>query len=153
MKKAKIIYQKSEIEQVFQKLISDWNDLTDFYNDKVIADYEDPHERLPYIDIGDISSFIVDKKKSEQTENFETFFKNVEEIIILGDDYVKNLIVIGLFEGIQNKGGTEINYYKSFDKWLKENSLRAWRELIDVWEGTGWKKTNLSQKILNKKIP
>lgn len=151
MKKPEIKYHESEIEQVFQRLISDWNELTDFYNKEVKFDYEDPSERLAYIDIGDISRFIVEKKRSGQTENFDTFFENVEEIVILGDDYVKNLIVVGLFEGIQNIGGSEIDYYQSFDKWLKNNSLKAWRELIDSWEGTDWKKSNESQKILNKR--
>ncbi len=142
MKKTDIIFQESEVEQVFQKLISDWNELTDFYNKEVKFDYEDPSDRLAYIDIADISRFIVDKKKSGQTENFETFFKNVEELMTLGDDYVKNLIVVGLFEGIQNIGGYEIDYYKSFDKWLNKNSLKAWRDLIDSWESLDWKKTN-----------
>ena len=151
MKKPEIKYQESEIEQVFQKLISDWNELTDFYNTEVKFDYEDPSERLSYIDIGDISRFIVDKKKSEQTEKFETFFENVEEIIIHGDHYVQELIVIGLFEGIQNVGGSEIDYYRSFDKWLKLNSLKAWRELIDFWEKDNWRKTLESEKILKKK--
>ena len=151
MKKPEIKYQESEIEQVFQKLISDWNELTDFYNTEVKFDYEDPSERLSYIDIGDISRFIVDKKKSEQTEKFKTFFENVEEIIIHGDHYVQELIVIGLFEGIQNVGGSEIDYYRSFDKWLKLNSLKAWRELIDFWEKDNWRKTLESEKILKKK--
>lgn len=151
MKKPEIKYHESEIEQVFQRLISDWNELTDFYNKEVKFDYDDPNERLVYIDIGDISRFIVEKKRLGQTENFDTFFENVEEIMILGDDYVKNLIVVGLFEGIQNIGGSEIDYYQSFDKWLKSSSLKAWRDLIDSWEGTNWKKSNESQKLLNKR--
>ncbi|MCF2875188.1 MULTISPECIES: hypothetical protein [unclassified Tenacibaculum] len=142
MKKTDIIFQESEVELVFQKLISDWNELTDFYNKEVKFNYKDPSDRLAYSDIADISRFIVDKKKSGQTENFENFFKNVEELMIFGDDYVKNLIVVGLFEGIQNIGGSEIDYYKSFDKWLKKNSLKAWRDLINSWEDLDWKKTN-----------
>ena len=151
MKKPEIKYQESEIEQVFQKLISDWNELTEFYNTEVKFDYEDPSERLAYIDIGDISRFIVDKKKSEQTEKYETFFENVEEIIIHGDHYVQELIVIGLFEGIQNVSGSEIDYYRSFDKWLKLNSFKVWRALIDLWEKDDWRKTPESEKILKKK--
>ena len=151
MKNPEIKYHESEIEQVFQRLISDWNELTDFYNKEVKFDYDDPSERLAYIDIGDISRFIVEKKKSGKTENFEIFFENVEEIMVFGDDYAKNLIVVGLFEGIQNIGGSEIDYYRSFDKWLKNNSLKAWRDLIDFWEKDDWRKTFESEKILNKK--
>lgn len=147
MKKAEIKYQQSDIEKVFQKLISNWDELIDFYN----AEVKSECDRLNYIDIAEISRFIVIKKKAGQTEHFEHFFTNVEEIMIHGEHYVQELIVIGLFEGIQNIGGSEIDYYRSFDKWLKSNSLKAWRELIDSWEGTDWKKTIESQKILNKK--
>ncbi len=151
MKKPVIKYYESDIEKVFQKLISDWSELTEFYNKEVKFDYDDPNDRLAYIDIGDISRFIVEKKNSGQTEKFEHFFENVEEIMIHGEHYVQELIVIGLFEGIQNIGGSEIDYYRSFDKWLKNNSLKAWRELIDFWEKDDWRKTSESEKILNKK--
>lgn len=151
MKKTEIKYYQSDIEKVFQKLISKCNELTEFYNTDVKFDYDDPNDRLAYIDIGDISRFIVEKKKSGQTESFEQFFENVEGIMIHGEHYVQELIVFGLFEGIQNIGGSEIDYYYSFDKWLKNKSLKAWRELIDSWEGTDWKKTNKSEQILNKK--
>jgi hypothetical protein len=150
MRKTEIKYQQSDIEKVFQKLISNWNELTDFYNSEIKIEYGNQNDRLNYMDIGEISRFIVEKKKAEQTETFQIFFENVEEIMIYGEHYVKELIVIGLFEGIQNIGGTEIDYYNSFDKWLKPNSLKAWRELIDFWENEDWKKTLESEKILNK---
>ena len=54
--------------RLFQKLIEDWDELTDFYNKEVKLDGEEPSERLAYIDIGAISRYIVDKKKSGQTE-------------------------------------------------------------------------------------
>ena len=151
MNKPETKYHQSDIEKVFKKLISNWNELTDFYNTEVKFDYDDPNDRLAYVDIGDISRFITEKKKAEQTEKFEIFFKNVEEIMIYGEHYVQELIVIGLFEGIQAFCGSEIDYYRSFDKWLKPNSLKAWRELIDFWEKDDWKKTAESEKILNKK--
>ncbi len=131
-------------------MISEGNELTEFYNTEVKFDYDDPNDRLAYIDIADISRFIVVKKKSGLTENFEQFFENVEEILIHGEHYVQELIVIGLFEGIQNIGGSEIEYCRSFDKWLRNNSLKAWRELIDFWEKDDWRKTAESGKIMNK---
>ncbi|MFN8339644.1 MAG: hypothetical protein U0T36_11570 [Saprospiraceae bacterium] len=151
MKKTEIKYFKSDIEKVFEKLILGWDELTEFYNKEVVSNYDDPKDRLDYIDIADISRFIVEKKKLEQTEKFEQFFENVEEIIIHGEHYVQELIVIGLFEGIQNIGGLEIDYYRSFDKWLKNSSLKAWRELIDFWEKDDWRKTAESENIMNKK--
>lgn len=151
MKKTEIKYSKSDIEKVFEKLILGWDELTEFYNKEVVFNYDDPKDRIDYIDIADISRFIVEKKKLEQTEKFEQFFENVEEIMIHGEHYVQELIVIGLFEGIQNTGGLEIDCYRSFDKWLKNNALKAWCELIDFWEKDDWRKTAESEKIMNKK--
>jgi hypothetical protein len=151
MKKTEIKYIESDIEKVFEKLIFGWNELTEFYNNEVKYNCDDPKDRLAYIDISEISRFVVEKKKSGQTENFEQFFENIEEIMIHGDHYVQELIVIGLFEGIQNTVGSDIDYYRSFDKWLKNNSLKAWRKLIDFWEKDDWKKTAESEKILNRK--
>jgi len=101
--------------------------------------------------MADISRFIANKKLSGEVEYFEIFFENVETIFTNADETVRNLIVVGLFEDIQNIGGKEIDYYRSFDQWLKPNSLKAWRTLIDFWEGKDWKKTNESQAILNNK--
>ncbi len=147
MKELEIIYYKDDIEKVFQKLISDWVELTEFYNKEVKFDYDNPNDRLAYIDIGEIARFIVEKRKSGQTEKFEQFFANVEQIMTHGEHYIQELIVIGLFEGIQNIGGSEIDYYRSFDKWLKNKSLKAWRELIDFWEKDDWRKTAQSEEI------
>ncbi|MFK7971121.1 MAG: hypothetical protein AB8F95_12175 [Bacteroidia bacterium] len=134
MNKPESKYLESDIEVVFQKLILDWDELAGFYNKEVKYDYDEPSNRLPYIDIGDIARFIVKKKKAQRTEHFEVFFEHAEELLTHGDDYVQNLIVVGLFEGIQNIGGADIDYYHSFDKWLKPSSLKAWKELIDFWE-------------------
>jgi len=150
MKKSPIKYQEGEVEDVFQKLISNWGELIKFYNTKVKFDYTNPKDRLAYLDIAEIAKFVLDKKKAEQTENFETFFENVEAILMDCDTYVKNLVVVGLFEGIQNVDSSKVGYYRSFDQWLKLNSLKEWRNSIDFWEGNSWKKTPESEKILNK---
>jgi len=149
--RSKLQFHENEIEAVFQKLISYWDELIEFYNREVKFEYEKESDRLIYIDMADISRFIANKKLSGEVEYFEIFFENVETIFTNADETVRNLIVVGLFEDIQNIGGKEIDYYRSFDQWLKPNSLKAWRTLIDFWEGKDWKKTNESQAILNNK--
>lgn len=141
-------YRYTDIESVFQKLISGDLELTEFYHQTVKPNAEDEDERLPYIEIAHFSRFIVEKKKVGKTENFSLFFQNVEEILTHADQSIKELMVVGLFEGIQNIGGIEIDYYRSFDQWLKPNSLKAWRELIDFWEKDDWKMTEEAEKIL-----
>lgn len=151
MKNKSIIYTQSDIEKTFQKLLTNWEELTQFYDAEVRQVDESPEDRLVYIDMGEIARFVVDKTLANQTKPFSVFFENVEEILVHGDAFVKNLVVVGLFEGIQNRGGKEIDYYRGFDKWLKNESLKAWRDLIDFWEKDDWRKTKESEKILNKK--
>ena len=100
-------------------------------------------ERLYYIDIAEISRYLVDKTKAGQPTFFHDFFNQVELILSNCDSYVNDLIVVGLFEGIQNICGNEIDYYRGFDKWLRPKSKQKWNELIDSWEGQDWRKNNI----------
>ena len=161
MKSTEPKYNYENLETVFRKLIENTVDIRQYYYKKIFHSYEHMEERKEsgYNDIGDLALLILKKKRKEETSEFEQFFKNVE-VILSGADYdVTNLIVVGLFEGIQNAGGSEIDYYKSFDNWLEPNSKKEWDNLIDFWEGTEWripkdereKKEKEIQKILNKK--
>lgn len=108
------------------------------YNNYLIDSYQTlnyTEDRLPYIDIANISRFIVWKFKLNDTICFEKVFENAELILSKGSETTQNLIVVGLFEGIQNIGGWhKVDYYKGFDKWLKPYSKKAWDDLIDFWE-------------------
>ncbi|SHJ23209.1 hypothetical protein SAMN04488096_1149 [Mesonia phycicola] len=152
-------YKYKEIEKVFEKLISGNVELTEHFTKEVdLSDYNQK-DNIPYVDIGSISRFIVEKKIENETSDLGLFFENVEEIYKNGDKDVRNFIVVGLFEGIQNIGGEEIEYYKSFNQWLKPETQEAWNRIIDYWEGTEWriskderkKREKETQKILNKK--
>ncbi len=152
-------YKYKEIEKVFEKLISGNEELTEHFVKEVdLSDYNQ-EDNIPYVDIGSISRYIVENKLKNRTSDFELFFKNVEEVYVNGDSDVQNFIVVGLFEGIQNIGGKEIEYYRSFNQWLKSETQKAWNGIIDYWEGTEWripkdereKREKEIQKILNKK--
>ena len=122
-------FNKSNIEKVFQKLVSSDSDLQTFYDKYVAEIYEgDLSGRLIYIDIEEIADVIGEKLLLGNTENFEKLFTNIEEILEEGDDYVKNLIAIGLFEELQNET------YKEYDQWLKPLSRKAWDYVIDYWQ-------------------
>ena len=108
------------------------------YNNYLIDSYqtlEYTEDRLPHIDIANISRFIVWKFKFNDTRCFDNVFENAELILNKGSDTTQNLIIVGLFEGIQNVGGWhKVDYYKGFDKWLRPHSKKAWDNLIDFWE-------------------
>ena len=138
--KSKAQFIQTEIEKVFQKLVSPDIELKNFYETYLLEEYGTSSEdRISYYDIGRIADFIKEKYKLRQTQNFETIFNNIEDILQNCDQYVSELIVIGLFEDIQNICSTEINYYTGFDKWLKPVSKKSWDELIDFWEGKEWR--------------
>jgi hypothetical protein len=108
------------------------------YNNYLIDAYqtlEYTGERLTYPDIANISHFIVWKFKSNNTSCFDKIFENAELILNKGSETTQNLIIVGLFEGIQNIGGWhQVDYYKGFDKWLQPQSKKAWDDLIKFWE-------------------
>jgi hypothetical protein len=135
-----IKFTQLNIDNVFETLISTDKVLKAMFDNYIKEEYkEGKDERLNYFDIGEISRYLIDRLKNGQTEKFDTFFDEVENILNNCDTEIENLIVIGLFEGIQNIGGPEINYYTSFNKWLKPLSKSKWDKLIDFWEGKDWR--------------
>ena len=108
------------------------------YNNYLIDSYRTldyTEDRLPYIDISNISRFIVWKFKFNDNSCFDKIFENAELILNKGSESTQNLIIVGLFEAIQNVGGWhKVDYYKGFDKWLRPHSKKAWDDLIDFLE-------------------
>lgn len=132
-----------------QKNIDQWTCLTILsnscselkanYNNYLLDSYKTlsvTDDRLAFPDIGNIARFIIWKFKSNETDCFDRIFESAEIILQNGDERTQNLIVVGLFEGIQNVGGWyKVDYYKGFDKWLRPQSKKAWDDLIESWEG------------------
>ncbi len=145
------MYEVSQIKAVFEKLISGNEELTElFFEEADFVAYGQTEDCLPYVDIGIISRYIVEKKIKNETDKFQIFFDNVEEIYHYSDSEIKDFLIIGLFEGIQNIGSDKIDYYFSFNQWLGKESQIAWDNLIDYWEGQGWRLSNEKTKR-NKK--
>lgn len=104
------------------------------YIDETYDDYS--KERLDYVDIAEISRNIYDRIVDGQTNDFDKFFGNLELILNNCNSDLKNLMVVGLIEGIQNIGsGQKINYWTGFDKWLGPTTKKHWDNLIYSWEG------------------
>jgi len=138
------IFTLSEIDKVFNLLVSTNTELKECFDNYLLKEYPThTTERLYYVDCGLISRFIVDKIKSNQTDSLKDFFIKVEQVLLSCTEEIENLIVVGLFEGIQNIGGREINYYFGFDQWLLPISKKKWDDLIDSWEGSSWRKNKL----------
>jgi len=140
MQNQNIEFTRNHIDKVFKTLTSSDNELNQYFSDYLAVTYSDDlTEKLYYVDIAEISKFIVDKFKTGQIDFFSTFFSQVDIILTNCDTYIDELIVVGLFEGIQNICGLDIDYYFGFDKWLKPESKSKWDTLIDGWEGKTWR--------------
>lgn len=141
---SKIQFTYSDLDKVYDSLLSTNKELRAFFDKYLEDEYESNKSlMLHYFDIAEIGKFLIAKLKNEEIEMFNLFFQKVEEILKEGDTDVQNLIVFGLFEGIQNVGGREINY-SGFNKWLMPESKLRWDNLIDFWEGTEWRNSNNS---------
>ena len=126
-------------DTIFETLVPIFSDLKTKWDSYITDTYENNSyktDRLDYVDIGEISRFIVNKFKRQETKDFGAFFEKVEMLLDEGDDKIDNLIIVGLLEGIQNNCGHEnLDYHGGFNSWLKPLTKKAWDDLIFSWEG------------------
>ncbi len=116
------------------------NELKEYFDNYISDEYKiDEVERLDYIDIGEIARFILTKFKAGKYETLKVLFDKVEILLIDCDTEIENLIVVGLFESLQNICGTETDYHYVFNPWLRPISKEKWDKLIDIWEGIEWR--------------
>jgi hypothetical protein len=103
------------VSNSFKELKADFqNYLLDSYKTLEFTD-----ERLTYLDLTHIARFIVWKFKTNETIEFDKLFYNIEIIITKSNSRTRNLIIVGLFEGIQNIcGWNHIDHHKFFETWL-----------------------------------
>jgi hypothetical protein len=116
------------------------NALPDFYKqwekylDENYKDY--PKERLDYVDISEHARFVRDSILSNNLKDFDEFFNTIEFILNHCDSIVKDFMVAGLIESIQNTcSGAKINIWTGFDRWLKPTTKMHWDNQIFTWEG------------------
>jgi hypothetical protein len=99
------------------------------------ADPARPGGRLGYLDGGWIVARLADRFASGNTDGFDEFFELVERLVVDGDDYVRNLGVIGYLEGMQMQTVTSRGVDpEAFRPWLRPLSLKYWAAINDFWE-------------------
>jgi hypothetical protein len=96
-----------------------------------------------YIDAGEIASIVVDLFRRSDTGGLPRLFERAEELLREGDGEARNLVVVGLFEGLQNVASHEPFGYAVFRQWLGPLSAKAWDQLEETWNG----KTGLSDVV------
>ena len=90
-------------------------------------------ETILYTDLSAFSEHLVNLAEDDNITEFLDVFTYIERLLFNGDEFVKEAIVIGLFEDLQNKALTKNIKLYYFEQYLGEKSIKAWREIIEFW--------------------
>ncbi len=106
---------------------------TSFIQDEYGNDYAENREDL--IDVITLVDYIVSKLKDGKTDEFKEFFLAIDKVLENGDDTARELMIVGIIEGLQNNCGLEnIEYHTTFNQWLMPRTQKIWDGLIYLWE-------------------
>lgn len=98
-------------------------------------------ERLPYVEIGEFVNYLIDAASRGETGCLSEVFGAVEMLLNDGDSDVKELMIVGLVEDIQNMSlhrGLNPDIFLPF---LGSRARAGWFDLIRQWhgeKGKGW---------------
>jgi hypothetical protein len=128
---------KISVDQAIELLTTSTHSISSCWNTFIQEEYNDdyPEKRDDLIDIITIVDYLVGKFKEDKTEDFKPFFEAVDQVLENGDESARELIVVGILEGLQNNCGLEnLNYHTGFNQWLKPRAQKIWDGLIYLWE-------------------
>ncbi|NOU17627.1 MAG: hypothetical protein HOO91_08720 [Bacteroidales bacterium] len=128
---------KINVDQAIELLISSSHGINSCWNAFINEEYGDNYaeNRNDLVDIITMVDYIVGNLKEGKTFDFKVIFEVAEQILETGDDTARELIIVGLLEGLQNNCGLEnLDYHTGFDQWLKPKTKKTWDGLIYLWE-------------------
>ncbi|MDR2237681.1 MAG: hypothetical protein LBE92_16280 [Chryseobacterium sp.] len=123
-------YNINQIDAVFDLLVSDSSYLKKNWDEYYNKEYKDNRERLFYFDMMAISAFVIKLFHKKKSKDLQSFFDKVEIVLNDADSEVKNLILAGLIEGIQQICQYEnIDMRYEFNSWLSPLTQKKWDEI------------------------
>ncbi len=128
---------KIGIDKALEIIISCHQEVTSSWDSYIREEYNGNYSNNgdPMVDIITIVEFVVGKIKNSQTSGLKELFSAIEEVLENGDNSVKELIVVGFLEGLQNNCEMqEVDYHTAFNGWFNAKTQRAWDGLIYLWE-------------------
>ena len=115
-----------------------WKDHIEFWGDDEAGFYNDAAVCAHYV---------VDQHKKNRVSDFPCIFNAVENIINIGTEEARGVIIVGFLEAIQNIASHKDYGATVFEKWLGITSRQAWVELNHLWSG----KSSLADIIRSQK--
>lgn len=129
-------YNINQIDALFEIFISSSSYIKKNWDKYYIREYKNhkDRERLFYFDMMEVSSFVIKLFQLKKQKDLKSFFDVVELILVDCDSEVKNLILAGLIEGIQQICAYEkIDMRHEFDSWLSPITKKHWDELTGFY--------------------
>lgn len=92
-------------------------------------------ESILYTDFSELARHLTELVVNNELDEFMGVFNLVEKMIVEGDQFVQEAIVVGLIEDFQ--GGLLRNGYnlKALEKLLKPETHKYWVKVIQFWNG------------------
>ena len=79
--------------------------------------------------------YLVNSVRSGKTQNFESFFAIVENLIIFSEPEDRKRLIVDLLEDLKNYSSLCDLDYIIFEDWLGPETHLAWRWLEKKWQG------------------
>jgi hypothetical protein len=86
-----------------------------------------------YVASGSFAHHIVACYEDGVLSSFAQTAEVIENLCVNGSPQSRELVIVGLLEGIQNVWGNKYDEPNFFEKYLQPESLRCWRELNRFW--------------------
>jgi hypothetical protein len=84
--------------------------------------------------LANFASYLIGLLQVGETADFAKVFAVVEKLILEGQPYVSEAIVVGLLEDLQNTNLHETTKPEDFRQFLLPRSAKWWDKVINFWE-------------------
>lgn len=86
-----------------------------------------------YNDLAEFATFVVNCYSQQDTETIIAAFALMEELLVSGDEEVRNAASIGFLEDVRNIASWQPFKSAVFVHWLGPKSKLAWDEIEETW--------------------
>jgi hypothetical protein len=99
------------------------------------ANLDPGEERLTYLEISAAVRQMAAWLREGKTGCLPPIFGVAERCLLEGDEDAVVLILVGLFEDLQNSGMTDLPTFEVWEPFLGPLSARGWKAVADFWDG------------------
>ncbi|HEX9061059.1 MAG TPA: hypothetical protein VF941_12840 [Clostridia bacterium] len=92
-------------------------------------------ETILYTDFSELARHLSSLVENNHFEEFPAIFEIVEQLVIEGDSFVQEAVVVGLIEDFQNNLLSKRYELSLIDRFLKTETKKYWVKVIQFWNG------------------